>query len=188
MDHHVMKEHPARSTDDMRRDPGNRREAPSRRLAPRLCAAVLVFAAAAAMLAGCNDDKTLTETINRALQKTSIPGAIVGVWREGQPPYVRTFGVSNTATGEPMAADLYMRIGSNTKTFVITSILILADRGKLSLDDPIDLYVEGVPSGGLIDHPPAARADAQRALRLLQRHHSEHNAGALPGMDAARAA
>ncbi len=151
MDYHVIKEHAVRSNNDMGRDPGNRREAQSRRLAPRLCAALLVFAAAAALIGGCNDDNaTLTETINRALRKTPIPGAIVGVWREGQPPYVRAFGVSDTATGEPMATDFYMRIGSNTKAFVATCILILADRGELNLDDPIGLYVEGVPNGNQI--------------------------------------
>src|SRR5829696_8256573 len=46
-----------------------------------------------------------------------------------------------------MAPDLYMRIGSTTKTFTVTAILMLADQGKLGLDDPIDRYVEGVPSG-----------------------------------------
>lgn len=112
---------------------------------------MLVLAVAVALLAGCNDDDaTLTETISRGLNRASIPGAIVGIWREGQPPYVRAFGVQNTATGEPMTTDLYMRIGSNTKAFVITCILILSDLGKLSLDDTIDLYVEGVPGGDQI--------------------------------------
>ena len=49
-----------------------------------------------------------------------------------------------------MATDLYMRIGSNTKAFVVTAILMLADQGKLGLDDPIDRYVKGVPSGDRI--------------------------------------
>jgi D-alanyl-D-alanine carboxypeptidase len=115
-----------------------------------LCAALLVLAIAPALIGGCNNNTTLTETISRGLNRASIPGAIVGIWREGEPPYVRAFGVQNTATGEPMTTDLYIRIGSNTKPFVITSILILADRGKLSLDDPIGLYVKGVPSGDQI--------------------------------------
>lgn len=150
MDFHLIKEHPARNTNDRRRGADNRR------LVPRLCAAVLVLAAAAVLHAGCNDDnndnddKKLTETIIRGLEKTPIPGAIVGVWREGEPPYVRAFGVQDTATGEPMTTDLHMRIGSNSKAFVATCILILADRGELGLDDPIDLYVEGVPNGSQI--------------------------------------
>ena len=112
-----------------------------------------LLAAAAVLHSGCNDDdnddKSLTETISRRLQKTPIPGATVGVWCEGDTPYVRAFGVQNTATGEPMTTDLYVRIGSNTKAFVATCILILADRDELDLDDPIDLYVEGVPNARL---------------------------------------
>lgn len=36
---------------------------------------------------------------------------------------------------------------------------MLADQGKLGLDDPIDHYVKGVPNGNQI-----ARGNAQRAL------------------------
>jgi D-alanyl-D-alanine carboxypeptidase len=96
-------------------------------------------------------DAALTEAIRTGMQRaSSIPGAIVGVWRDGQPPYVRAFGVRDTATGEPMTTNLYMRIGSNTKAFVTTAILMLADRGKLRLDDPIARYVKGAPSGNRI--------------------------------------
>src|SRR5262245_20095518 len=165
-----------RKAHDMRGDPGNQPEAPSRsRAAPprrlvRRCAVVLGCAAAAALLVGCSKarpatsatadasaasasekrDAALTEAIRTSMQRASIPGAIVGVWREGQPPYVRALGVRDTASGQPMATDLYMRIGSNTKAFVVTGILMLADQGKLGLDDPIDRYVKGVPSGDRI--------------------------------------
>ncbi len=81
------------------------------------------------------------------MERASIPGAIVGIWQDGREPYVRAFGVRDAATRQPMAPDLYMRIGSTTKTFTVTAILMLADQGKLGLDDPIDRYVEGVPSG-----------------------------------------
>lgn len=123
---------------------------------------MLGFAAAAALLAGCNTmsptaaasaaerDAALTEAIRTGMQRASIPGAIVGVWREGQPPYVRAFGVRDTASAAPMATDLHMRIGSATKAFVATGILMLAEQGKLGLDDPIDRYVTGVPSGDRI--------------------------------------
>jgi D-alanyl-D-alanine carboxypeptidase len=71
----------------------------------------------------------------------SIPGVIVGVWQDGQPLYVRAFGLRDTATGEPMTPDLYMRIGSNTKAFTTTAILQLVDQGRIGLDDPIGKYV-----------------------------------------------
>ena len=95
-------------------------------------------------------EATLTETISRGMQQAAIPGAIVGVWQDGAPPYVRAFGVRDTASGEPMATNLHMRIGSLTKTFVTTAILQLADKGKLGLEDPISKYVPGVPNGDAI--------------------------------------
>jgi CubicO group peptidase (beta-lactamase class C family) len=45
--------------------------------------------------------------------------------------------VRDTATRQPMATDLSMRIGSNSKTFTVTSILMLAEQGKLGLDEAI---------------------------------------------------
>jgi D-alanyl-D-alanine carboxypeptidase len=95
-------------------------------------------------------DAALDKAIRSGIKRASVPGAIVGVWREGQPPYVRAFGLRDKASGEPMATDLHMRIGSNTKTFVVTSVLMLAEQGKLGLDDPIDRYVKGVPNGDRI--------------------------------------
>jgi hypothetical protein len=35
----------------------------------------------------------LTATIAGVLPQTTIPGAIVGVWQDGQPDYVQAFGV-----------------------------------------------------------------------------------------------
>ena len=92
----------------------------------------------------------LTATISEVLPQTSIPGAIVGVWQDGQPDYVQAFGVQDPDTGEPMTPDLYMRIGSNTKSFTTTAILQLVDQGRIGLDDPIETYVPGVPNGDQI--------------------------------------
>jgi D-alanyl-D-alanine carboxypeptidase len=92
----------------------------------------------------------LTEAIERVQRELSIPGAIVGVWQPGSAPYVKTFGVRDTATGRPMRTNLHMRIGSETKTFTGTALLQLVDRGRVGLDDPIGNYIDGVPSGNEI--------------------------------------
>ena len=69
----------------------------------------------------------LDKAIPLAMQRASIPGAIVGIWQDGSEPYVRAFGVRDLVTREKMATDLYMRIGSTSKTFAVTAILMLAD-------------------------------------------------------------
>jgi D-alanyl-D-alanine carboxypeptidase len=92
----------------------------------------------------------LTATISDVLPDTTIPGAIVGVWQEGQPDYMQAFGVQDPDTGEAMTTDLYMRIGSNTKSFTTTAILQLVDQGSIGLDDPVETYVPNVPNGDQI--------------------------------------
>jgi D-alanyl-D-alanine carboxypeptidase len=92
----------------------------------------------------------LTSAIGRVMRQASIPGAIVGVWQRGRDPYVKAFGVRDRVTRRPMSTDLYMRIGSETKTFTVTALLQLVDRGKVRLDDPIGKYVAGVPDGNAI--------------------------------------
>lgn len=98
----------------------------------------------------------LDEAIESTIAKASIPGAIVGVWGpDGS--YVKAFGVGDEATRAPMKTDFYSRIGSETKTFTVTAILQLVDEGKVSLDDPIAKYIDGVPNGDQITLRQLAR-------------------------------
>jgi D-alanyl-D-alanine carboxypeptidase len=92
----------------------------------------------------------LTRAIRADIRKAEIPGVIVGVSRPGRAPYARGFGVRNTTTGRPMTTKLHTRIGSVTKSFVVTAVLQLVDQGLVGLDDPIGRYVPGVPGGDVV--------------------------------------
>ncbi|WP_405763506.1 beta-lactamase family protein [Streptomyces sp. NBC_01420] len=56
-------------------------------------------------------------------------------------------GVGDLSTGQPVATDGYLRIGSTTKTFVATVLLQLAGEGRLSLDDSVDTWLPGLVRG-----------------------------------------
>jgi D-alanyl-D-alanine carboxypeptidase len=92
----------------------------------------------------------LDAAIAAKVQEMGIPGAIVGISVPGRLDYVTAVGVSDTATGVPMAVDDHTRIGSVTKTFTGTAILQLVDQGRIRLTDPISMYVDGVPAGDQI--------------------------------------
>jgi D-alanyl-D-alanine carboxypeptidase len=81
------------------------------------------------------------------MQAENIPGVIVGVWVPGQGEWVEAFGEANIETGRAMQVADKVRIASNTKTFVAALVLLLADEGRLSLDDPLEKYIPGVPYG-----------------------------------------
>jgi D-alanyl-D-alanine carboxypeptidase len=91
----------------------------------------------------------LDQAIADTMVRLGIPGSIVGLWTpQGQ--YVKAFGISDRVTRAPMQTGLYMRIGSNTKTFVAAAVLQLADQGKIRLGDPIATYIPDVPDGDRI--------------------------------------
>src|SRR5438046_940177 len=59
----------------------------------------IMAAFAAGLLVGCNASSradqradALDKAIPAAMQRASVPGAIVGIWQDGREPYVRAFG------------------------------------------------------------------------------------------------
>ena len=89
---------------------------------------------------------TLQGVLDANREKLAYPGAMVGVWT----PDGAWFGVTGDSgpdSGRPPQRDDHTRIGSLTKTFTVMALLQLADRGQVSLQDPIGRYVPGLPNG-----------------------------------------
>ncbi len=76
--------------------------------------------------------------------RTPVPAVLVGVWDGAGHSYVHAFGDADLAKRIPLSAADHFRIGSNTKTFVISVLLQLIDEGKLRLDDPLSRFMLGV--------------------------------------------
>ncbi|MEV5650295.1 serine hydrolase domain-containing protein [Nocardia sp. NPDC052254] len=79
-----------------------------------------------------------------------IPGAAISIIDPQRGTYARAYGVADVGTGRPADVRDHYRIASITKTFTATAALRLADQGKLSLDDHLSRYVDGIPNGDVI--------------------------------------
>ena len=81
-----------------------------------------------------------------------IPGVFIALYVPGYAPYVKSVGYANLPAKAAFQLPDKFRIGSNTKTFVVTVLLQLAGEHKLSLDDPITKFNIGVkvPNGNNI--------------------------------------
>lgn len=66
-----------------------------------------------------------------------LPGLSIGIVHDQALVWARGFGWADVARGEPATPDTLYRIGSVTKLFTATAILILRDAGRLRLDDPL---------------------------------------------------
>ncbi|QBJ88942.1 serine hydrolase [Streptomyces seoulensis] len=95
-------------------------------------------------------NRQIDDAVQRVMREADVPGVTVGIWTPDKGTYVRSFGVADKSSERPMSPDLYMRIGSETKTFTVTALLQLVDQGKVDLDDPIGRYIAGVPNGDKI--------------------------------------
>ena len=128
-------------------------------------AVLAVVLAATGLVAGCSIRSGPAQAGSRALDSAvvarldaaidavvaaeAIPGALIGIWSpDGE--YIRASGVADTATDSPVKTDFYSRIGSVTKTFTATALLLLVDRGEVDLESPIADYLDGIPDGEAI--------------------------------------
>ncbi|WP_094980751.1 serine hydrolase domain-containing protein [Rhodococcus pyridinivorans] len=89
-------------------------------------------------------------TVDRLMRDNAIPGAVIQISSPDRGDWTGTFGTSTLDTDDPISADDHFRIGSNTKTMTVTAILQLVQEGRVSLEDPISKYIDGVPNGDTI--------------------------------------
>jgi D-alanyl-D-alanine carboxypeptidase len=75
-----------------------------------------------------------------------IPGVAVAVLRDGKPVSVKTLGLANIENGSPVTRDTVFKIGSVSKQFIATGIMLLVRDGKVRLDDPVNTYLDDAPA------------------------------------------
>ena len=92
------------------------------------------------------DQAALRTMVDTTAKELLIPGAVV-LLRTPQGEFTVAYGTTLLGATSPPRADTHFRIASNTKTMTAAVIVLLAQEGKLSLDDPVSKYVPGVPNG-----------------------------------------
>ncbi len=75
--------------------------------------------------------------INDAQAKLEVPGALVGVVRDGELVYAKAFGYSDPETQTPMRTDMQMMIGSTGKSLTTMMMGTLVDDGLMTWDTPV---------------------------------------------------
>jgi len=73
------------------------------------------------------------------------PGASVSVIRNGKVLYSSVYGFANLEEQIPVTTATNFRLASVTKQFTAMAVMILADRGKLSLDSHLSDVLPGIP-------------------------------------------
>jgi CubicO group peptidase (beta-lactamase class C family) len=83
----------------------------------------------------------LTETFQDYVDDGKLSGAVALVARKGKVAYFESFGKSDMENNVPMTKNSIFRIASQTKAIVSVGVMILQERGKLLITDPVGKYM-----------------------------------------------
>ncbi|MEW6371865.1 MAG: serine hydrolase domain-containing protein [Pseudomonadota bacterium] len=112
-----------------------------KRLAVLLCFPLAVMAAP-------NDPPTLEQSLDAMIAsrfRPELPGVAALVVKDGKPLLRKGYGMANVELGVPVRPEHVFRIGSTTKLFTATAIMLLVDEGKIALDAPVSRYLPDAP-------------------------------------------
>src|SRR5262245_19182408 len=96
-------------------------------------------------------DSKIVADMDKLLSKnysSDSPGAAVIIVKDGKTIFRKGYGLADLEKNIPITPEMVFRLGSVTKQFTATAIMMLAEQGKLSVKDDITKYLINFPTGG----------------------------------------
>jgi len=119
------------------------------------------------------------ETLKADIETGRIPGAVIAIARHGRLVVFDAYGWRDKAAGIPMTTDTIFNIASMTKPMTTVGALMLYERGKMLIDEPLAKYFPKfstmrVAARDAAGEPTAETVPANRPITIqdLMRHTS----------------
>jgi CubicO group peptidase (beta-lactamase class C family) len=93
----------------------------------------------------------VAKQVNKVFEKwdkPDSPGCALGIYRDGQIVYKHGYGIADLNDDVPIMPATVFHLASMSKQFTAASIVLLAQQGKLSLDDDVRKYIPELPDFG----------------------------------------
>ncbi|MEJ2628735.1 MAG: serine hydrolase, partial [bacterium] len=94
------------------------------------------------------DPAQRVDQLMSAFLDTETPGAAVAVVKKGKIIFSKGYGRANLTYDIPFTTQTLNNIGSSSKQFTALAVCLLAQQGKLSLDDDVRTYIPELPDLG----------------------------------------
>ena len=109
--------------------------------------ASVTLLASAALVAGCTTSAERIAHVDAVMERYAgtVPGASVLVLHDGQPAIRRAWGMSDLESGMQAAPSTNYRLASVSKQFTAAAILLLAEDGRLEIEDPVRTWLPSLP-------------------------------------------
>jgi CubicO group peptidase (beta-lactamase class C family) len=79
--------------------------------------------------------------VNQVLSSTNVPSASIAIVKDGHIGYLQAYGQARLSPAMEATPQMQYSIGSISKQFTAAAVLLLAQEGKLTLDDPVAKYL-----------------------------------------------
>lgn len=112
--------------------------------ARRLCVAG-VFLIPALLAAPRAQADAVDDYVKKRMAREHIPGLSLVVVQNGQIVKAKAYGYASLELRAPATLSTVYDLASTTKPFVATAVMLLAQDGKLPLDDTVGKFVENIP-------------------------------------------
>ena len=87
----------------------------------------------------------VNDYIKAEMARQRIPGVSLAVVKNGKVIHAEGYGLANVELNVAVKPETVFKIGSVSKQFIATGIMLLVQQGKLGLDDKVSKYLEGTP-------------------------------------------
>ncbi len=83
----------------------------------------------------------LNRLVPRILEAYAVPGAAVGIIRDGKVSSATGYGHRDLAGRQPITADTVFNVGSISKSVTAWGVMRLVQDGRIALDTPVSDYL-----------------------------------------------
>src|SRR5215467_1137438 len=112
---------------------------------------------------------TLHDILQTSVSDGSVPGA-VGLVARGDQVEVQAAGSADVDGARPMARDSIFRIASITKPITAAAVMMLAEDGRIALDDPVGPWLPELAAPSVVrseEHTSELQSPCNLVCRLL---------------------
>lgn len=93
----------------------------------------------------------ITFFLQDAVKSDKIPGAVFTVVKDGALVYEESVGMSDAEDEIEMQSDHIFRMASMTKPITSVAVLMLAEQGRLSVDDPVSDFIPEFANASILE-------------------------------------
>ena len=114
----------------------------------RVLSATIILSVSTIVYSFSQEFEYKVDSVLQELFQPDEPGGVFLVAKDGKIMYRKAFGLSNIELSVPMKPENVFQIGSMTKQFTAVAVLMLAEEGKLHLEDDITEFMPDYPTHG----------------------------------------